>query len=330
MSGLVSRGSVIQGVPELAECGLRFAPSELISSGACDRLRVVGAALPPCFSVGAFECRLIDDERVDLLVYTSGEDGGRDACRSASGGAIGVAALLEHWANQSGVLGGKSAGIWLEFDLADALTPPFAFVRFGKGGTRGTTAQAVIEAMARLLAFPLPGGWREPVWRLDEALHDGERILHVATARHRGAPVRIHFGVAAQRLMHVLDHVGWTGNRRAANDSLLLWRDVTSPIGIQLDLDDRPRPGLDLEFYLPTTPSADERWNHLFRFLLDRGLAVAEKLRAASEWVEASEDESALWPLEVHRNLQMKLTVAADGQLSAKCYLGFNPRLWTP
>jgi hypothetical protein len=332
------KSAVLLSLDELTEVGLRFAPRSLVGANARASLHGLDCtgAFPRCFSFGALELRLDDDERVDMLVAATTADGGRRAValsrrrgarprHSSNISSAQVESAVALWLDDDGR---NVEALWLECDRelgtgATQQPPGFAFLRFAPTATSAallTTARALVpEAEARLA-------------RLLALLAPGESVLHLASAPHRQAggvvPLRIHLGCARGRVLPLLRALSIGEGRCAVAAELLEAWPPHRPIGIQLGLyEDRVDDRIDLELYLDEGPRTDSRWLRALAKIESSVPGIdPEKLDALAAWCDTHAEDGPLWPVRVQRVLQVKVTLTA-GKALAKAYLGFTPRL---
>lgn len=339
---LARRGALLHTAPALIQYGLAYAPTGLVPWPARYRMSQIELS-PRCFSFGAFECRLDNDERVDFLACVGLADGGDLALR---GDAVQPPAsemnddpsleILHRWAESSRRLRRGVTAVWLEYDLPATghLRPiPFVFLRLAANRRvmlgRKLIMPVVVGYVELCRAYALPSSHGRLIERCEGALPASGQILHVAVMPQRDVEIlRLHFGLPRGELCDYLLRIGWTGDCREVRRLLKAWRDAPEVIGVQLDLGRDVRPNIDLEFYLNTSPAQDQRWSHFLRALRRWGLCREEKLHMATRWPSMDGSPTLLdqWPARVIRDLQIKLRLNGDGSISTKAYLGFTPR----
>lgn len=331
---------------ELGRLGVASIGGELVAPAARVRLSQLRSWGPRAAHFAAFECRLDGrDPRVDVSFALEGRRA-RAAVRhwlrakapqteaSASEQRMAHAyaqcgALLSAWAAESGPLS-TLGGVWIEVDLlGNGQELPFAYFRPEQAGQffqreDAGRVQSLLEAWARVSDGALQATSAARLSACIAALPAGARVLLIAPQlRARTTAVRMSFRLSADRLSSYLDSIGWPGAREALAEQLVACGATHWAMPIQIDIvGGELAPGISLEFTQSRENDYGERYQPLLDQWLRRGVCAEEKAAALVDWRERSartEDEEVLG---VQKLLDLKLTIAGDGKLSAKAYLG--------
>jgi hypothetical protein len=314
-------------------------PEGLVDEAATKRLRLIGDRLPDALAgrVG-LEARLNSDPRVDLLLLVAerrqlavladldasvrlAEDlRGHPAWRAA--GRL-ARRSLEAWDS-----GPVPPGIWLEFDAqADVAIPvPGLFTAAapdGAAGARWDAPGTISEILHTVGAAPSAELARQ-VRRIAE---HGLRIRQVGFfAARPGLPVRLFCTLDDPHLLPAaLTECGW----RAPADPLRHWLAVCThaadTVHVSMDVGASgvlPGVGIEVAMHRAAQPRAESRWAALFDTLSGAGVGVKVRLQALQQLGRTYE----AWMItrrRYHQGLHhIKVTIAADGGVSAKAYFG--------
>lgn len=327
-------------LPQLVSIGAPHLPAGLLSDQVRRRLRRVPTALPAMFTMGTFECRLDDDDRVDFQACAPRSEGAHAAVRDWLGRLDGMgglsrghqatASLLRAWVDRSSSLGSDVVAIWVEVDVDDTdadpwpfpfftLTPPW--VRPAPRPPQRTAA--LVDAGLQLLTH----GDLEPrthtmVHECLRALPPQASLLHVAMRPMPGGDVvRLIAATPWELVPGLLKRLDWPEPADGVRHFLERYCQDTLINSIQLDIGHRLGPRIGLELYFPTSPLSDPRWQRLFDLLVADGACTA-----------ARRDDVCAWPMRhgashggVLRELLVKVVYEIDRPLRAKAYLPFAP-----
>jgi hypothetical protein len=317
-------------IAQLWRLGATRLPEAVFSGRARSGIERIEGRTPPAFSFGAFECRLERiGEECDFAACMTGED-----ARALAGGAAWPWPLpaLRLWGDPSTRLAAAACDLWIEFDVWGATSAPVPFAYFAPKSRGGVDAEEAVRAIA------------DGVF----ASADGERCLQEACARARALPVqgtlmmvaslahrllhrvRLCVGLAPADIVPYLVEVGWK-HRSAVADLLGSLEAAAWPvIPVQIDVD----PGgigdrVSFEFYARTPIEGDAPWDRLLAYLVERRLCAPEWPRHLRAWADGSRvtpaDPGA--PTSIRSELDVKISVDANGPALAKAYLGFWPQM---
>jgi hypothetical protein len=321
----------------LVALGAAHLPEVLAAGDRRRRLWCVPDRLPGIFTVGTFECRLDEDDRVDFQACAPRDERAHAAIRAwlADGARSGwpspghrsTAALLREWIDPSSGLGPEVAAIWVEVDIADTgrapfpfpfltLTPPWARSR---PRPPARTAALVEAGLATLTEGALDPLLLASVRACLRALPPQASLLHVAMRPLPGGDVvRLIAAMPWELVSEFLARLDWPEPaarvrrflRRYCRDSL-----VNS---IQLDVGRGLAPRFGLEIYFPTPPE-DPRWQRLFDVLVADGACSPRRRDGVSAWpMRDAARETVL------RELLVKVVYEVDRPPRAKAYLPFG------
>jgi hypothetical protein len=319
--------------PEIGSALAPELPPALIGPPEWLALTALMARLPAAFSWGIFECRLAPDPRVDLLLCLVRD---RGAARGLLGEALpSIAAFLVAWHDDPRLA--ASPLCWIEHDLAgERPSPPFVQLCVDPSYPRCDQAPLAPEAVAAIAAAgiaPLlgrpaaPGALAQLVIAADRLPPTG-RILHVGVIPHRGrTALRVLATMAVGDALSWLAAIGWPGDVRRAAELVALLGGRIPRVSIQLDLEDAVGPAVAVEFPFEAESGAHPAWQAFMAGLVARGLADPAKAQAALGWIghRSHELADAVWRVGIGRQLDVKVTLAADGRFEAKAYLSFHP-----
>lgn len=323
---------------ELCRLGVSSIGPELVSAAARNRLMSLPASGPRAADFAAFECRLDGrDERVDVAFALQGrsaraavrhwlrtsrdQDDKDPAFRTCY-------ALLRAWAADTGPLS-ELGSIWIEVDL-EPERPASAFLYFRPEQTgqfwqrqHAPLVRPLLEAWARASQATLEPAASERLAHCISSLPEGARVLLIAPQLHQmQTAIRMSFRVSADRLLPYLERIGWRG----ASDVLLHQLRVSGAqrwaLPIQIDmLSDQLSPTISIELTQSSENGyAEPSEGVLASWLHERTCAVSAAA-ALLRWRYAPSTDSDA-ALGVTKLLDLKLTIAGDGSLRSKAYLG--------
>lgn len=332
-------------VPSLLRAGAAHVPSRLVGREAHRALAAIPPLLPACTSVGGFECRLESEAtRVDFSACIQADDGGRDAvaawlARAVHGdGGLGghwasVLSFFRHWTNPSSVLFGCVPVVWIEFDLDPAsdgepspfliftLTPPW-----DRDGTWTPEFESeIVLAGIDVLAHHYCEERRALVRECVRALHGYGWVLHAALRpRGRAAEVRLILKMTWQNVPRYLEQIAAPVDISRLNSLLQALCTKTLAHSFHLDVGATIGTCIGIEFFFPTLPPLDPRWQGLLDQLEDAGVCCPAKRQLISAWPGQGEADPAGRYAGLSRELVIKVNLDGD-QLRAKAYLPFYP-----
>ncbi|MER6916135.1 hypothetical protein ABT354_31065 [Streptomyces sp. NPDC000594] len=256
----------------------------------------------------------------------------------ADPGAVRTWAALRRFAGEWDGPTGRSlaaelVNLWLEFDLhaATATRPPSVFLgpRELLGADRGPAVELLVTRLAGLTGtVPAPGAHRS-LARCLARLPPGAGVFQAGLMRSR-TPSPLRLCVTGLRPGHAVPYAvaaGWPGDAGRAAGLLARVGSQVDRVDVALDLADRVGPtlGLELSFVPKRRPAREPRWALLVDELVRTGLCerpVGDALLAYAGHAPAPAPSSGGPPAVLLRGLNhVKLTLRADGTLSAKAYL---------
>ncbi|MDO9473039.1 MAG: hypothetical protein Q7J28_08280 [Caulobacter sp.] len=333
-------------------------PADLLPEGAEATLRGAAARIAPDTQL-YFECRLAGDERaIDVSQHFFAADGGAGALRGLAGrglatGARGgldawrrLAAFAEDWSSDADLAAIIEIG--LEHDQApdgDWGRAPAVFAAF-QGDILDNRA-----AGARFMAAVAPGSqdaWRALISTVECARSHGlvpGRMVGVMLSRDAQLRCMVR-GLTPQATQGFLTAIGWPGDHEALED--LLRQSPLAGDATRLVLGFGPDLAGDcgLEIIHPQDADGRSRLDAVMEWLVERGLADANRVRALARWPGRITPHAAGadWPdALIARDLatprsafdyfnafisHVKINLVAGRALPAKAYLGLAPVSW--
>lgn len=333
----------------------RHAAPTVLPAAARERVIWVAGRIPAPLTRAAYlECRLRGGpDPVDLIFRVEREGAEILAGRNPVIGAghlrgcgtawEKVAALCGAWLDGGDPAWGLVRHLWLELDLdapaasgAPPVPPPSVFLALEDDATAGMGAEALLDALAILLAPLAPGGMdadtRRRLRGVLEHRPPGAAVPYagIMLSRPRQA-VRLYLSrVDARAVPGLLDRVGWPEDhaRDAAGVLAEVAAGETPPLGmLHLDvLEGALLPRLGLEYTLERKPQV--RGEIVERGFLDRlvacGLCRPERRDALLAWpgYEVRTLRHELWRSWLIRRVNcIKLVHEPDREAQAKAYL---------
>ncbi|WP_394846846.1 hypothetical protein LZC95_05195 [Pendulispora brunnea] len=330
---------------------LPYVSETLISPSVRSRLEAHTARLPAIFEWGIFECRFAPAvDRVDMLFRVSRPVAGANGTQlpeestwPADHGLEPILPFFRTWLAANNELADVPL-FWVEHDLATSgaspspsPSPPFIQFCVDPGFPHASRALPIVplrvralaeRGLAPLLGTAVDGAALDGLRRCAQRLPSKGRVLHVGVIPHRGSrDLRVLAAVPMESVLDWLAAIEWPGNRALAAEIHGWLGTHFEMASVQLDLGETVRPSLAMEFPLPSRDGNHPAWRAFMRILIDRGLASAEKSRAALDWMgDATHDlPETPWLVNLQRQLDVKVSLSADGELTAKAYLGFCP-----
>lgn len=330
-------------VHELLKVVGGYVPAGLIADPAWKRMASIPEILPRAIRIGTFECRLDEDERVDLQACITSSRGGRDLVAAwlsqispddrtmpcEWGSAI---AFMRQWVDPTSFLHANVPVAWVEFDLdQDGTGAPFPFAFFtlsppwerdGQAG-RELTQRVVETGLGVLTGGALDRGTATMVRHCLREMPPSAALLHVAVRpRETGDVVRLIIKLPWAVLPTYLERLGWTKHEVAGLAAFLTrFCRHTLMHSVQLDVSSTLGPQVGIEFYYPSSPATDPRWHSLFDLLLGEGICTPAKRDQVTVWC-MTEEESRHTP--VLRELLVKVVYTIGQPPRAKAYLPFG------
>lgn len=147
-------------------------------------------------------------------------------------------------------------------------------------------------------------------------------LVHVGTVR-RGRPhTRALFAVPTVKALPWLREQGWPGELDAARDLLHLAARGTSMVSLQLDvIEGALGPRLAVEFYPVGLPMTHPHWTAFLDRLVAMDLAGRCQAEDLQRWASPLQDVHEGRRRTLLRDVDVKVTLEADGQFHAKGYL---------
>jgi hypothetical protein len=278
-------------------------PAFLFAPRAAVRLREAAAQIPSALAAAfGFECRLQDDDRVDLLY-----------CTVPSG----AAALAE----AQPVLRGFAAAwpacvpdVWVEHDLDGPHARPSVFFHLRDAAVED------IAGLSRLLDVPLSEVDRQFVATVIDALPADAALDQVGWMLSRpGAPLRCVVRLPCAGVVGWLRRVGWPGDLAAVESAVAFLAAHCDYIVIGLDTCSETL-GLEAHFRGRRQPSVEPRWATLLQALVAAEVCRPAKRDALLALPRSVADPSMLLTDCLLILTHVKVTVPAGG---AKAYFGF-------
>lgn len=321
----------------LVALGASHLPAGLVGDAGRRRLRRVPGDLPAIFTIGTFECRLDDDERVDFQACAPRGAAPHAAIRAwlarrdghdwPSRGHRSTAALLREWIDPASLLGAAVAAVWVEIDIDDAdeapfpfpfltLTPPWA--RAAPRAPRQTAAlvEAGLAVLTHRALDPEVGAAVRACLR---ALPSRASLLHLAMRPMPGGDVvRLIAAMPWELVPDLLARLDWPEPVARVRRFLARYCQDTLINSIQLDVGRGVAPRVGLELYFPTPPE-DPRWRRLFDLLVGDG--ACSPRRRQGVWTWPMRDPAAETVL---RELLVKVVYEVGRPPRAKAYLPYG------
>lgn len=324
----------------LLELGISHLPGVVASRAVLERFRQMPDGLPSIFTIGTFECRLDDDERIDFQACAPRSAGAHAVARRwlsklddadlRSRGHHLTADLLREWIDPATILGSDIAAVWVEIDFAGAgdmpwpfpfftLTPPW--MRSEPRPIDRTTA-LVDAGLGCLMRGRLDRKIHAQIHTCLRALPPQASLFHVAMRPMPGGDVvRLIAGTPWNLVPEFLERMDWPESIAHMQRFLERYCEDTVINSIQLDISDRLGPRLGVEFYWPTSPKVDPRWSSLFDKLVADGACTPERRAGVCAWSGC--DRLADGDL-LSRELLVKVVYEIGKPLRAKAYLPYG------
>lgn len=328
---------------------VRHLPDEIIGVAGRRALVAMAASVPERIATIGCECRLSEDDSVDLGFSVAPGNGGRDALaglipdlkleRAAACDEAWrrVRDLARWWRDPASYLHAWSPFLFLELDAGAAkefVSTPSVFVALdsrleGAPGVAGGMRDAPELAAAREAAEQLGGLRRtDPIdnalERCFDSLPRGARVLHIGVmTSRRDKSVRLSVLLRKANLESYLQPLGAADAARAATKALDRLTGFSGEIQVDFDLmSARPKVGLGLR---PQSPD-EAGWSTLVHEVTCVSAGSSAKAEALLRWPATGPISIAGQDVRIHRELShLKLVCSADAPLQAKAYFGIRP-----
>lgn len=336
------------GLPAL-DALVQQLPDEIAGVAGRQQLTAMAASVPERIATIGFECRLSDDDSIDLGFSVVPENGGRDALagfradlnleRAVACNEVWrrVQALAQRWRDSASYLHAWSPFLFLELDAGSANEPvstPSVFVALdsrleGAPGVAGGMRDAPELAAAREAA-ELLGGLRRndstdaALARCFDLLPRGARALHVGVMTSRqDKSVRLSVLLQKAHLESFLQPLGAADTARAATETLDRLTGFSGEIQVDFDLISTPsKVGLGLRPQFPDEAS----WSMLVHEVTGVSAGSTDKAEALLRWQGRGPTAITGQDVRIRRELShLKLICSADAPLQAKAYFGIRP-----
>jgi hypothetical protein len=281
---------------------------------------------------GGVECRLGHlAQPADLAFAISVASGGRARLAASGGGAEsadGVWRFLRRWCDPSTSLHVASPVVWLEFDHALlAAGRPYPFLVYTiDDDVPSEAATAALHLGVEALAGPAAKPLACHTMRCLSCLPPAGRLLHVGVMHGRLDAVRLIMRMHRSQIATFLGRVAWPGDGGAVGTAVAALWPEDERVSVHLDVGGRIGARVGVEFYRPTSPVEDRRWEPLLEGLTRAGLCAAEKRRAIATWPTAHAD-GCVGRSSLVRELLVKVVFEGDAAYEAKAYLAFTPHV---
>jgi hypothetical protein len=269
------------------------------------------------------ECRLGDDDQVDLMVCASGNIGRRGmaaASRRWPDSWVDAREMVGNWTSP-GTASSTAPYLWLELDLERGQDrPPIPFLPLEPEVAEPPRPEHVLPLLAE--GVGLAGLRHLPaVLRAARLIPPGGWPLHVAPLRARGLDqVRLVADLPHPSVQRWLEALGWKGSPTALERVLGALRGRQTHVSVAVDLG--ADGGLDervgLDCFFPAPPATDPRWSPVLALLRHVG-ARQDRLEAFQAWHGDFEADGRAWSGLCHS----KVLIRGD-QLGAKVYLALR------
>lgn len=327
-------------------------PAALVPHEARAPLVALAGRLAPIHRAG-FEVRLARGGEIDFQQGVEAGDGEPAILRRhlRREGDATLDAFLARWEEAGSPLNEAIDDLWLEFDR-----PPEAarsvFVGFPRGPVAPADRRPVVrEALDLLAGRSAWEGFAACVDACFDALPDGATVSHVGLMLGRPGPfVRVNVKrLSAESAEEYLRTLGWAGDPAAAARLVARLARVADGVTVCVDAGEGLGPGVGLECHVgPQPPHDDGRWRALLDVLVDDGLCSGARAEALLTWPGTTTPATAgaSWPPDLVRQAlrrpddhfsalerrlsHVKVTLDADGDVSAKGYFGFMHRWLRP
>ena len=325
--------------------GLRPAlPAALLDGAGWERMLAHVADLPAAAArTFGFELRLAEAEpSADLalsvvpgtpaaeLYLQAGEAAGRHPVEGR------LARCIGEMGHAGSPLARHAGGAFLGYDVATggpgSLPGIYLALRPEAAEHRGVAVGAVAAALADIAGWPADARERRAVERASGALPPDGTMVWVGAMPGRGKRairlvVRGIEGPAATR--GFLERLGWPGNIEAAGGVLAGMSDVCDPAQVQFSFGvsrHGPEPALGMELSVGRRPfwttTQHEEWRPLVERLVGKGWCLPAKAAGLLAWPGRDKLFTERGPLLVHRGINHAKVSIADGETSAKAYVG--------
>ena len=321
---------------------LRPRLQELVGREAWQYVSSLAGELPPVWTAAMLEAHLGPAERrVDFLVST--RDLGQPALAAALAGghplpaAEPVLSLLAEWAQPETLLGRSAPSVCLEYDLpAGQLRPPFVFLGnfdCDGSGSRVAPPPPELRKLARRSRLLLADDRTEDracelIERISAALPPGGWIRFFASQwpSRPTEDMRVVALVPFHQILPWLRRIGWPGEDRDWESIREILGDSLPRLQVHVDVGDRVRPRLGLEFPMVEPPDEGGCWAAFLKRLVRAGLSSRGKAAAMFDWAgrESVRVPGDAWRIQVQREALIKLVLDQGGALSAKGYAMFQ------
>ena len=311
--------------------------AKLIGPAAQERINQFTIGFPPIGSTGAFELHLgAGADRVDLLVFSDGQGGKRKLSLALAQGTPilngpALRPLLEEWTVPGALLSARTSLIWLEYDLpaGGGSRPPMIY--FGLLGLSPAELGHLIRRTRQILTGrAAEDAHTRMIEHCMRSLPDDGQITFIADpcASRNVEHVRLIAQMPRVRAWSWLERIGWQGSRDQWEHASSVFENGPTHISLYVDVAAAVGPILGVEATLPAPDSAREQWEDMTERLIGLGATTAEESTAVMSWggaetVDLPGIESLV---RIERMPDFKLVLNAQGDVSAKAYLGFRAR----
>ena len=305
---------------ELVEAGLERIPNILVGHTQGEDLRAVPDLVRRACTTCVFECRLDENEQVDLtlgLTRRSFAGLGRPWNERLTS-LEPVAAFLDGWLAHDTLLGDHVERAWLAFDRhrKEGCDEPFLyFAPETDCSSDEDLLRLVVSQGLKALDPGCSSGTQAAIGRCLKALPDGGTLLLVAPAAHRRRDsARLTVCVDPRDLPSYLERIGWPGDRVFVTSLLSALGGEDWRIPTQIDVCGEIGPRVSFEFYDQMRPLMDPRWKRVLDCVEGWGACSPTKRASLLRWHNRDGDE-------FHREFDLKVSLDARGTTQAKAYL---------
>jgi len=327
----------------------RHLPDEIAGPSARRDLVALSDGIPRRIVTLGFECRLADDDAIDLGFSIAPENGGRDALvgsppdptvervSACNATWARVRDLARRWIDPTSHLHTWVPFLFFELDAGSAcngIPSPSVFVALDSrldgapgipGGMRAAPELAAAREAAERLGGLVPGDpVDEMLARCFDLLPRGARVLHVGVMASRREPtVRLSVLLLEADLESFLAPLDATVVARAAAHALKRLPGRYPLAQVDFDLTSvQSKIGLGLQPRSPDGPN----WSTLIDEVMQLSEGRREKAKAVLRWPGKGLVSIAGRERAIRRELShLKLVCSVDAPIQAKAYLGIRP-----